>query len=248
MGKEKSRRFAFFESRLWVLLKRGVKGGLLTLGSVFFIMIVLSFTEIPFWAYYSLGTKDSGLKGNPDYLVLLGNTGMPSSDGLIKTYRTAFLAQKYSEIPVIIALPADSALRQKKNLDAMKGELVMRGVDSTRIIYERNGTNTHNQAMNISRIITKPVDSCRVMIITTPEHLYRSILTFKKVGFADVGGSASFDKNLDPELLINTKTKQSSHLLHNLALRYNMWSYLKYEITVMREYAALLYYKLHNWI
>ena len=36
--------------------------------------------------------------------------------------------------------------------------------------------------------------------------------------------------------------------LRSLNIRYNMWSYLKYEITVMREWCAIAYYWIRGWI
>jgi hypothetical protein len=34
----------------------------------------------------------------------------------------------------------------------------------------------------------------------------------------------------------------------NMGLRYNYWNYLKLEITCLREFAALCYYKVNGWI
>jgi hypothetical protein len=34
----------------------------------------------------------------------------------------------------------------------------------------------------------------------------------------------------------------------SILLRYKFWTYLQYEVSILREYTALFYYKLKGWI
>jgi uncharacterized SAM-binding protein YcdF (DUF218 family) len=86
-----------------------------------------------------------------------------------------------------------------------------------------------------------------VLLITSPEHMYRSIKTFEDVGFTDIAGNATFEKPLDEDK-VKGKGKARGKEVENLGFRYNMWSYLQYEIIVLREYTAIAYYKLKGWI
>jgi uncharacterized SAM-binding protein YcdF (DUF218 family) len=90
------------------------------------------------------------------------------------------------------------------------------------------------------------IDTIVLRIVTSPEHMYRSVATFRKAGFKSVGGMASFEEAVSEKLLIGKHNKEFK--TERLNLRYNMWNYLKYEITVVREYFAIAYYKLRGWI
>ena len=58
--------------------------------------------------------------------------------------------------------------------------------------------NTREQAQRIFEEIRLP--EYPIILITSPEHLYRSLLSFRKVGFSNVGGTAAFEKALEEEL------------------------------------------------
>ena len=72
----------------------------------------------------------------------------------------------------------------------------------------------------------------------------RAAACFKSEGFQFVGGSPAFEHDLTPESLKEDK----EYFAPSLAWRYNLWSYLQYEIRVAREYVALTYYELRGWI
>ena len=77
--------------------------------------------------------------------------------------------------------------------------------------------------------------------------MYRSIKSFKKAGFIHVSGFAAFEKPVDEEKVMDKENTKDTRV-RNLSLRYNMWSYLHYELLVLREYCAISYYKLKGWI
>ena len=216
-------------------------------GVVFTLMLALSLTERPFWIYYWLGTSQAKLEKSPDYIVVMGGGGMPGGEGLMRCFYAAAAADSFPNARLIIALPADSLHFRESDTYKMFKELVFRGVDSTRISFEINGTNTFTQARNISSNIGK---SHSILVITSPEHTRRSVLTFKKAGVGFVGGWPAFETAIDFDLLL-TKAERSKKIIHpdrQVSLRYNIWNYLKLEIIIAREFMALGYYKVRGYI
>ena len=236
---------------VWNVLKTISKRLFLILGIITAIAIIFSFTDYPFWAYYWLGTHNAELDTLPDIVVLMGGGGMPSPDGLMRCYFTAEIAQLYPESRVIIAIPADTAEKDKSPELVMKDELMIRGIDSSRIMYEPEGYSTRTQAVNIlSMLGQKAADTLALRIVTSPEHMFRSVASFRKAGFTEVGGVPSFENDIRENLLIKKKKTPGIERrdLRGLNFRYNMWNYLKYEITVLREFCAIVYYKIRGWI
>jgi uncharacterized SAM-binding protein YcdF (DUF218 family) len=232
-------------------LLHGFRYILTGMGGIFLLAVILSFTDYPFWAYYWLGTHNTDLNITPQLIVIMGGGGMPSPDGLMRCYYGASVGSEYPSAKIIIAVPGDTNLHEDSPELLMARELILRGIDSSRIMYESEGHNTRTQALNISSMIGKQAsDSIAVRIITSPEHMLRSVAAFRKIGFANVGGKPSFEKDIDEQLLIKKNVNRRERQLEERALgfRYNMWNYMKYEITVMREYCAIAYYKIRGWM
>lgn len=232
-------------------LFRIAKKILIGMGIVLLISVLMSFTDYPFWAYYWLGTYNAELTVEPNTLVVMGGGGMPGSEGLMRCYYAADMGNYYPKADVIIAMPADTALDEDSPELLMAHELIIRGIDSTRISFENEGYNTHTQALNIRKMLSKQnPDSIAIRIVTSPDHMFRAVASFRKVGFKHVGGRPSFEEDLDEALLLrkNLSKKQRRAETRNLKFRYNMWNYMKYEITVLREWCAIAYYKLRGWI
>lgn len=215
---------------------------IMIMGVVFLFLIVLSFTDIPYYAYHHLGTVNSSLSEEPDVIVILGGSGMPSPDGLIRTYYAAEYANLYTSADIIVALPYNE-VDSLYQLDLVAHELIIKGVDSARIKYEPHGYNTHSQAVNVASMYGNSSDDHIVMLVTSPEHMYRSVKSFNKAGFRKVGGLPAFEQPSDEEMLKDKTTR-----VNKLPFRYNMWSYLNYELLVIREYIAIAYYKVNGWI
>ncbi|MEJ5302436.1 MAG: YdcF family protein [Bacteroidales bacterium] len=236
-----------FSSRLkkilnWVRCFIGV------VGFVALLMGILSFTSLPFWAWYRLG-KSGNKSCIPNYIVVMGAGGMPSPEGLMRCYIAAEAAHKFPLAKVIIALPVDPRYFEDSHPHRMARELILRGVDSSRICYELKGINTRTQALNIKKMISNDTLSC-LLIITSPEHTYRSVATFQKLGFTQVASMAAFSSELSPVgLLPEGKDSALETTPDNWPLlRYDFWNYLKLEITVLREYIAIFWYWLRGWI
>jgi uncharacterized SAM-binding protein YcdF (DUF218 family) len=215
------------------------------MGIFFSFLIFLSFTDIPYDLYYNLGTYKSEIEVEPNIIVIMGGSGFPSSDGLLKTYFGAIVAKEYSDAKIIIALPSDKS-EENSQQNLMKKELINRGIDSTRITFESLGYNTYSQAVNISKKFPQSVNTLCILIITTPEHNFRAVKTFQKVGFNKVYGYFTLEKPVSEQKLNNVESVEKK--VENLDLRYNLWSYLNYEVLVIREYSAIIYYRIKNWI
>lgn len=229
-------------------IKTVLKSFVLGLGAITLLMIILSFTSLPFWAWYRLGM--AGDKAcHPAYIVVMGAGGMPGPEGLMRCYYAALAAHKYAEAKVIVALPVDLRYFEDSHPWRMAQELMLRGVDSTRILYELRGINTRNQALNIKQMLDGDTLSC-LMVITSPEHTYRSVAVFRKLGFQQVSSMASFSRELPAgHLLPDGKKSVLETTPDNWPLlRYDFWNYLKLEITVLREYIAIAWYWLKGWI
>lgn len=222
-----------------------LKGFFCALGILFFLLFILSFTDIPFYAYEKLSLPGTYLEKDPDVIVVLGGSGMPSPDGLMRTYYAAEAANKYKQADVIIALPYNET-DSLYQLNLMAKELRLRGIDSARISYEPNGFNTRSQAVNIATRYEKRKNFLALLLITSPEHMYRSVNTFRKAGFTAIAGMATFEKPVDEEKIKDNENAPDTRV-KSLNLRYNMWSYLHYELLVMREYCAIAYYWLKGW-
>ncbi|MCE1167115.1 MAG: YdcF family protein [Sphingobacteriia bacterium] len=213
------------------------------------VLIALSFTSIPFYASYRLSCPHQKAYNSPDYIVVLGAGGMPSAEAIMRCYYGSEAAKAYVTSQVIIALPTLPQYFKQSHTYKMYQEMRLRGVDSTRFIFEIKGTNTHEQALTIKNDLKISANSS-LLIITSPEHIYRSIKTFQRAGFKLVSGLASYENAIDESLLLKQTEKPTiiDNPGRNPALRYNMWNYLKIEITVLREYFAITWYWLNGWI
>jgi len=235
---------------IWEFSKRILKKLLLVFGMLALIMFLLSLTSIPFWSHYYLGIYGDEFESNPEAIVVLGGSGMPSSEGLMRTYYAAEIAKKYREIPIIIALPGDT-LDSTSSVRLMARELIIRGVDSNRIVFENEGTNTRWEALNVKKRFF-PNSSPRLMIVSSPSHMYRSIKTFRKAGFEEVGGIGSFGRANETDLEFDAQALGALDGMPDVggsvSIRYAIWARLHIQLTVFREYMAIAYYWMMGWI
>lgn len=250
-----------------VLFRRILKRLLISLGALAAVLIILAFTSLPFWTWYGMATKKAGINRPPDVIVLLGGGGMPSESGLIRTWYAAEVARWYTKAAVIVALPGDAG-DSLSSLRLMKRELVLRGIAPERILLEDSGTNTRAQALNIFKRISNiekgrmnkagvpPLSiinyQLSILIVTSPEHLYRAVLAFRKAGFMKVDGLPAFEQAIESDITFNAKKLGGRKLVpdigDNITVRYQFWTQMHYEMLVLREFMALGYYKLKGWI
>lgn len=213
------------------------------------IMVILAFTSAPFWIWYGLGTAKAGISRNPDFIVVLGGSGIPSESGLMRTWYTAKAASYFTDAMVIVALPGDTA-DSLSSVCKMTGELILRGVAPHRILVEDSGTNTRAQALMIRKMIMDP--GSRILLITSPEHMYRAVLTFRKTGFETVDGLPAFESDIESDISFSAKQLGGRRWVpdvgENITLRYQFWTQLQYEVLILREWMAIAYYWVMGWI
>ena len=197
-----------------------------------------------------MGTSRAGISAVPDYIVVLGGGGMPSESGLIRCFHAAEVADAFPDARVILSLPGDSG-DSSSSISIMRHELLIREIDSSRIILESNSTNTRAQAMNIFTE-NKNIEHENIVIVTSPEHLYRAVKTFEKAGFDHVDGFPAFEEAIEADLYYQGEKlggrKYVPEIGGSIQLRYQFWNHLKYEILILREFTAIAYYKLKGWI
>ncbi len=218
----------------------------LGLGVLAFLMILLAFTRLPFDWHYRLGTKTAAFTFTPDYIIMLGSGGMPDEKNLIRLYYTAIYAEQFPEAKIILTHPKDTMIVQ-----AMQNELVLHEVDSNRISLETKGTNTREQALRLLEDFPG-MTTKNILIVTSTENIYRTLQTFRKAGFEFVGGKPAFETAMHIDLSYNFKKaggkKFVPDISDDISIRYNFWNYLKLEITCIREWFAIGYYKMNGWM
>ncbi len=215
-------------------------------GVVFVMMIALAFTSAPFYMHYNLGKNPDGIEMTPDFkpdkVVMFGGAGMPSPDNLMRLYYTSKWAD-YFNAPVILVHPEDSVCQCE-----MTRILNQNGIYD--ISYMTEGTNTRSQSLELKESDSEIINE-KLLVITSTEHLYRTIRCLKKVGFENIVGIPAQEATVDFNLsLENQKLGGNSSIpsVGNTKIRYTFYNYLKLEIICVREYIAITYYKIKDWI
>lgn len=224
----------------------------LALGLIFTFLVILSFTSFPFWAYYWLGTSLAETKEKPEYIIMLGGGGMPSESNLIRSYYVHKIAQISPGSKIIISIPgniSDSTSTAKQ----VANELILKGINSSRIIFEAEGTNTRWQALKLNSIDSIDLKNKSIMLVTSPEHMRRAILVFRKTGFKKISALPAFETAIETDLFFEDDKLGGNKTLipdigNKTSVRYNFWNHLKYQILIARESAALTYYWMRGWI
>ena len=198
--------------------------------------------------YYDLSVSDKKLEDQPGYIVVMSGSGIPSESGLMRTYYASKLAKTFPKTEVIITMPGDTT-DTSSACYLMKEELIIRGIKSDRISFENKGTNTRSQAQEVRQMLE---GNPQILVISSPEHMYRSLATFHKIGLTNATGQAAFEQPVEASFLFNDEELGGHTIFPNIGnntqLRYQFWSHLKYQIIVYREYTAIAFYKLKGWI
>ena len=226
------------------LLAKIIKILIFVLGILFFLMLALAFTSAPFYCYFNLGQnpdKEAQIT-QPQRVIMFGGAGMPSEDNLMRLYHTAALAQHF-DTPVILVHPKDSLCQAE-----MTRLLRQDGVDN--IEYMTSGANTRSQCVELMekhpQLANQPM-----LVVTSPEHVRRTIKCLTKVGFTNVIGKAAYPATVDFDLSLKKQKLGGNEAIpsvESIKMRYTFFNYLKLEITCIREYFALGYYRIKGWI
>ena len=235
-------------NRIWGMLRIMLLG----FGILFLTVFILSFTTLPYQGYYWLGTSQSTITGKPDYIVMLGGGGMPSESNLIRAFFVFRAATESPESQIVISIPGNAA-DSNSTARLVATELISKGIDSTRIHYEELGTNTRAQSLNLQQFNSEKLTDKSILIVTSPEHMRRAALVFKKAGFKHLSALPAFENALEANLIFKDDDLGGNKLpIPNIgthtSVRYQFWNHLKYEILIAREMTALGYYKIRGWI
>ncbi len=225
---------------------------LICFGVLFLVILVLSFTTLPYWGYYWLGTSKSKITEKPDYIVLLGGGGMPSESSLMRIYFVHRAAVESPQSRIIISIPGNPE-DSTSTARLVAAELVIKGIDRPRILYEQIGTNTRSEALQLQNFNAEKLTEKSILLVTSPEHMRRAVLVFRKAGFTRVSALPAFENAIEANLFFDDDQLGGNKSLvpdvgGNTSVRYQFWNHLKYEILIAREMAALGYYKLRGWI
>ncbi|HAQ19482.1 MAG TPA: hypothetical protein DCR40_09660 [Prolixibacteraceae bacterium] len=233
-------------------IRKIIPVSLLSLGIIFLIVIILSFTTLPYWGYYWLGTSQSEITGKPDYIVLLGGGGMPSESSLMRAFFVHRAAIESPESRIVISIPGDST-DSLSTARMVAAELILKGIDPERILFEQTATNTRSEALQLQHFNNEVLTDKPILLVTAPEHMRRSVLVFKKAGFTSVNALPTFENVIEANLFFDDDQLGGKKTIvpdigNHTSVRYQFWNHLKYEILIAREMAALAYYKLRGWI
>ncbi len=221
---------------------------LLVGGVALILLFALCWSPYPWRLYHWLSMPEAHLEVVPEWIVVLGGGGIPSESGLIRTYHGAQAAHRFPDARILVALPAhdlntDSALRR------MSDELVMRGVHEDRIHFEPRGSSTRAQAVESRKLLD---EDAVLMLVTSPDHMRRAVLTFRRAGFPHVGAYGAHDTSAEGDMSISAEDVDSKLLLPtlegSLTLRYHFWNHVGYLTRFAREFTALCYYTFKGWV
>ena len=225
-----------------------VKGLLIALGLLFLTMLILALTPAPFYMHYALGNDPNGETAangfTPDHIVMFGGAGMPSESNLMRLYYTGQLAHHFN-IPVVIVHPEDSLCQQE-----MERMLTQDGIECEDIAFMTKGTNTRSQVLELAKAYPELIDG-NLLVVTSPEHISRTVKSLNKAGFKHVKGLAAREATVDFDLSLKKQELKGNKAIPSVEstnIRYTFWNYLQLEIVCLREYAALAYYRLKGWI
>lgn len=209
------------------------------------VLLVLACTRVPYDVHRWLGSSAGFADPPPNTILVLGGSGMPSGPELLRLHHAAYLAMEYPAARVIVIHP-DTAGTMRQ----MVSELLLRRVEPQRIQTLPFGENTREQALVLAR---QPLEALgTVAVVTAPENTYRSVHAFRKAGVLKVYGDPAWDHAMQHDFAYAHQAiggkAWAPDVSDSPGLRYTFWNYLKLEITCLREFVAIAYYRLNGWL
>ncbi|MBK7618778.1 MAG: YdcF family protein [Flavobacteriales bacterium] len=226
--------------------RHGLRKLLFVFGIGALLLTALACTRIPFDAHRWLGSAGGECTRPVGRIIVLGGSGMPSGPELLRLHHAAELAKADTTVRITVIHPGDP-----KVIGAMVDELVLRGIAPSRITPLNEGDNTREQALAFWKHYPRNIP---VALVTSPENMYRSVRAFQRANRSEgrVCGSPAWENAMDHDFNyqhqnIGGKT-WAPDVSNDPGLRYTFWNYLKLEITCLREFVAIGYYALNDWI
>ena len=244
------------------ILLRAARGLVLLLGLCFLLFLALQFTPYPWRAYKRLALVADPCHEPPTHILVMGGSGIPGESGLARTFFGAQAALRHPDAEVLIAMPlgTNESYASRAYLD----EFRLRGVPPDRVRILVNGRNTREQALRMAEALAGRTNQFRILIVTDPNHVRRTGACLRKaceqLGVrARLDGFPAFQLSIEDPLEFLAADLDAPgapapatravipDIGASLNLRYNFWINLLYTQSALREYTALLYYRLRGW-
>lgn len=188
----------------------------------------------PEWVMGWLSCKDIQPAKQPRYVVLLGGS-IPSDSGLIRAFYAAEFGRNRTGMTHIISMPADED-PAKSGPGRVRDELVLRGVSPSDILFESKALDTYQEAVSVREMLGDEALAEPLLIVTSPSHMRRAFLCFRKQGFQNVTCLPA--ENVSYEVDIGAWG----------FFRYTFWYRLGSQAEIARELVAMAVYKFRGWI
>ena len=245
-----------------LILFRLARGALLLLGLLTLLVIAAQFTNLPWRTYKSLSEVPDPDPAAPTHILVMGGSGIPGESGFSRTYFGAQAALRNPQAEVLIAMPlgTNESFASRAYLD----EFRLRGVAGERVRILAGGRNTREQALRLAEALSEQTHFIRVLIVSDPYHIRRTAACVRKA-FADnhlkvrLDGLPVFPLSIEAPLEFIARDLDAPgpgpaaraaipDIGSSLRFRYNLWVNFSYTQAVLREYTALLYYRLRGWL
>jgi len=226
-------------------------------GGTALLYTALLFTPLPWHIYKGLWAVPSPSELPPTHILVMGGSGIPGESGLMRTFYAAEAARQNPNADVWIAMPLDAT--DSPASKAYLEEIQLRGIPTNRVRILEGGRNTREQALRLATRLAEDPDAACVMIVTSPEHTRRTAAAIRKTSDIPLRAFPAFPISLEDPLPwsveeLNTPgtTTHTQTVIPDIGasmvLRYSLWANLRYMHESLREYAAMLYYRLQGWI
>jgi uncharacterized SAM-binding protein YcdF (DUF218 family) len=244
------------------ILFRLARGALLLLGFLALLFAATQFTHLPWRAYKHLSEIPAPSHAPPTHILVMGGSGIPGESGLMRTFFGAQAAALYPDAVVLVAMPLGAA--QSVSSRAYLDEIRLRGVASERIRILDGGRNTREQAIRLAEYLADRTNTPQVLIVTDPEHVRRTAASIRKACAKtqleiQLEALPAFPLSLEDPLPWRAADLDAPgpspaaraavpDVGSSFILRYNLWANLGYTQDALREYVAMLYYRLRGWL
>jgi uncharacterized SAM-binding protein YcdF (DUF218 family) len=235
----------------WRVVRNLVRWFVLACGMFFLLVLYLATTGVPWRWYGSMGQPGINAAKPPDVIVMMGGGGIPSESGLMRSWKTAEAARIFSNAVIMVAMPDDGS---ETATHGIEHELIMRGVAEDRLRREPKGRNTREQALEVHRMLVQPGGDEPVLgLVTSPEHMTRTWLSFKKAGFSHLTALPSWPEAIQLDLSYHENELGSTVTLGGRVggsdmIKYKVWDNMGLMMRCTRETMAIWYYRLMGWL
>ncbi len=241
---------------------RAARAALALAGLAALLFAATLFTNLPWRAYRALARVPAAADGAPSHILVMGGSGIPGESGLCRTFYGAEAARRHPHAQVLLALPlgTNESFASRAYFD----ELRRRGVPARRLRVLAGGRNTREQALRLAETLASAPRPAQVLIVTDPYHVRRTAACVRKAAAErrlDIRLDALpvFQLSIDDPLVFRAAELDgpgpapaaraaAPDVGGAVRLRYDVWNNLGYVVDVLREAAALIYYRSRGWI